>query len=528
MKYILIILTFTIFGVFVYAEDAFALPCDDPAHCYGLQMHRQNFVDGLEYDLSAPDLWIDRNVCTDIAVSAGWLRSHLTGEWVEAGVTKGTFKQLDGTYTCVTLLSTYYAYNQLIVDRYQYIEILVPNGRVDPGDKIDVRIQKNDQKQILAFVNTPDRSSNFAVARLTLQPNNNYFADFGIEGTVSASGEYSSIPMSKFTNTKILRNDVWANLPSTTTINIPVTGQGYLAMKCPNNSFIAGTVTSLDCNNVAVRNQVPIFDNIVKIVSTGTPISIPLTAVDTDKDYLSYKLASQPTYGVTGLGNNALLTTNSDGHTSQVPYDPPNPPVSDTFRVSVTDKRDGHTREALISIIGPTPADSVPSPVDDLAYTVSGNTITLSWSHPENGGSEITHYRIERSSDTNTWSLVNTISETSTNYTITGQPGYSTYHRIFAHNSIGQSAPSNVIQPRIIDTTPPTITISTPTTNLVITSQNVPVTSNIFEFDNSGIKNIQMTMDHVLTTDPISVSRIGIVTTTATSEITGVDNGSVH
>ncbi len=250
-----------------------------------------------------------------------------------------------------------------------------------------------------------------------------------------------------------------------------------------------------------------------------------MAAVDTDKDYLSYKLVSQPTYGVTGLGNNAPLTTNTDGTTSQVPYDPPNPPVSDSFRVSVTDKRDGHTREALISIVGPTPGPAIPSAVDDLAYAVSGNTITLSWSHPDDGGSEITHYKIERSTDTDTWSLVNTVSETSTSYTITGQPGYAKYHRIFAYNSIGQSASSNVIQPRIIDTSPPVITINTPATDQVITSQSIPVTSNIFEYDDSGIENVQMTMDHVLTTDPISVSRIGIVTATATSEITGVDNG---
>ncbi len=250
-----------------------------------------------------------------------------------------------------------------------------------------------------------------------------------------------------------------------------------------------------------------------------------MAAVDTDKDYLSYKLVSQPTYGVTGLGNNAPLTTNTDGTTSQVPYDPPNPPVSDSFRVSVTDKRDGHTREALISIVGPTPGPTIPSAVDDLAYAVSGNTITLSWSHPDDGGSEITHYKIERSTDTDTWSLVNTVSETSTSYTITGQPGYAKYHRIFAYNSIGQSASSNVIQPRIIDTSPPVITINTPATDQVITSQSIPVTSNIFEYDDSGIENVQMTMDHVLTTDPISVSRIGIVTATATSEITGVDNG---
>lgn len=140
MKYVLIILAFVIFGVFVCAEDAFALPCDDPAHCYGLQIHRQNFVDGLEYDLSAPDLWIDRNACTDIAVSTGWLRSASNGEWVEAGITKGSFRNLGTDPSCVTLLSTYYAYNTMVgLGDYNYLEIIVPNGRVDPGDNVDVK-----------------------------------------------------------------------------------------------------------------------------------------------------------------------------------------------------------------------------------------------------------------------------------------------------------------------------------------------------------------------------------------------------
>ncbi len=158
MKYLLIIFALVTIGIFSYTQDASAqLACNDP-HCYGLQIHRQNFVDGLEYDLSAPDLWIDRNACTDIAVSTGWLVSVSNDEWVESGVTKGHLENLDGTSTCITQLSTYYAYNTQFRDRYEYTEILVPNGRVDSGDNVDVKIQKNDQNQILAYVNTPDMS----------------------------------------------------------------------------------------------------------------------------------------------------------------------------------------------------------------------------------------------------------------------------------------------------------------------------------------------------------------------------------
>ncbi|MCJ8306301.1 MAG: hypothetical protein HRU07_04545 [Nitrosopumilus sp.] len=527
MKNVLIIFTLTVIGVFSYSQDTSAqLVCDDP-HCYALEIHRQNFVDGLKYDLAAPDLWIDRNACNDIAVSTGWLISTSNSEWVEAGITKGSLRNLDGTITCVTQLSTYYAYNFLKSDgKYSYIEFLVPNGRVDTRDDVNVKIQQNDQNQIRVHVNTPDRLDEFASARITLQPNNNYYADFGIEGTVSAPTEYSSIPMSKYTNTKILRNDIWIDLPNTTTLSIPTAGQGYKAMKCPNNSFIAGTVTALDCNNVATRNQVPIFGNIVRTITTNTPITIPLMATDTDKDYLTYKLVSSSTHGTTDHTNRASPISTTNGETSQIVYTPTsNTPESDTFRVSVTDKRVGHTKESLVSITGPTSGPTISDAIDDLSHVISGNTITLSWSHPFNGGSEITSYRIERSVDTNTWSLVNTISETLTSYDITSSPGSIQYYRILVNNANGPSASSNIVQPYIIDNTPPVITISTPTTNQIITSQNIPVTSNIFEYDNSGIENVQMLIDHVIITNPISVLHVGGISITATSEITGVDNG---
>ncbi len=92
---ILIALVFTLSFV-AYNQDAFAiLGCDNP-HCYSLvQSSRSSPIQGMEYELDSPDLWVDRNACLNIAVSTGWLvanplpRNNGLVEWVESGVTKG-------------------------------------------------------------------------------------------------------------------------------------------------------------------------------------------------------------------------------------------------------------------------------------------------------------------------------------------------------------------------------------------------------------------------------------------------------
>ena len=92
---------------------------------------------------------------------------------------------------------------------------MIPNGRVDSGDNVNVKIEKFGNNQIEFFVNTPDRTPEFVTARINMNEDNLYLADFGIEGTISATDEYSSIPISKFTNLKIKNTaGSWINLPS--------------------------------------------------------------------------------------------------------------------------------------------------------------------------------------------------------------------------------------------------------------------------------------------------------------------------
>ena len=99
--------------------------------------------------------------------------------------------------------------------------------------------------------------------------------------------------------------------------------------------------------------------------------------------------------------------------------------------------------------IGPPTAPSAPQPPTGLAATVSSSSqINLSWTAPSNnGGSAITGYEIDRSTDGGTtWSvLVSNTASTGTTYSNTGLTAATTYtYRVSAINSVGTSSPSNI------------------------------------------------------------------------------------
>jgi len=88
------------------------------------------------------------------------------------------------------------------------------------------------------------------------------------------------------------------------------------------------------------------------------------------------------------------------------------------------------------------------APTSLVANTVSSSTIDLNWNAPtNNGGSPVTAYMIERSTDNgNTWStLVANTGTTSTTYSDTGLSSDTTYtYRVSAINSVGAGSSSNV------------------------------------------------------------------------------------
>ena len=99
-------------------------------------------------------------------------------------------------------------------------------------------------------------------------------------------------------------------------------------------------------------------------------------------------------------------------------------------------------------------------PTGVMATAFGGAQIDLSWTAPSDGGSAITGYRIEVSTDggTNWTDLVANTRTTGTKYTHTGLAAGSTRHyRVSAINAVGTSAASDVVS----DTTATTCTLNT-------------------------------------------------------------------
>ena len=109
---------------------------------------------------------------------------------------------------------------------------------------------------------------------------------------------------------------------------------------------------------------------------------------------------------------------------------------------------------------------TAPGAPTGLSATARGSDeINLSWTAPDStGGSDITGYKIESSSDAGSnWSnLVADTSNTNTAYQHAGlSPGDTRHYRVSAINSVGTSAPSNTANATtatVTDTTAPTVT----------------------------------------------------------------------
>src|SRR5207302_3974695 len=137
----------------------------------------------------------------------------------------------------------------------------------------------------------------------------------------------------------------------------------------------------------------------------------------------------------------ATVTTNSTGGFSTTFQVPTAPDGSHT--VQATDGA-GNIHSATF-IVGP--SGTAPQPPTGLtATTVSSSQVNLSWTAPSNnGGSAITGYEIERSTNGGTFStIVPNTGSASTTFSNTGLNPSTTYtYRVSAINSIGTSSPSN-------------------------------------------------------------------------------------
>ena len=152
-----------------------------------------------------------------------------------------------------------------------------------------------------------------------------------------------------------------------------------------------------------------------------------------------YKIATDSAWtdGTIGLSIPATIT----GLTPNEPYQ---------FRVFAinsigTSESSLITSGTLVPRQDPTVPDvtTVPDTPTNLQATTGDSIVTLSWTAPSDGGSSITGYTIQQSTDGTTWTAVFTVSGTTA--TVTGlTDGVQYSFRVLATNSAGDSQPSNV------------------------------------------------------------------------------------
>ena len=128
------------------------------------------------------------------------------------------------------------------------------------------------------------------------------------------------------------------------------------------------------------------------------------------------------------------------------------------YRVSAINSEGAGTASNVAN--ADTDAPAKPSKPTGLSATADGQTeIDLSWTAPsDDGGADITGYRIEVSTDGSSWSdLVANTNSTATSYTHTGLTAESTRHyRVSAINSAGTGPASNVDNATTNSAPPPT------------------------------------------------------------------------
>src|SRR2546422_394115 len=136
-----------------------------------------------------------------------------------------------------------------------------------------------------------------------------------------------------------------------------------------------------------------------------------------------------------------------------------------TYRVSAINSIGTSSPSTTVSATTPI---ATPTPPTGLAASASSSSqISLGWTAPaDNGGSAITGYKIDRSTDGgSTWStIVSNSGSTATTYSDTGLTPATTYaYRVSAINAIGTSSPSNTIPATTPIATPSPPTGLTPT-----------------------------------------------------------------
>src|SRR5207302_1641268 len=175
-------------------------------------------------------------------------------------------------------------------------------------------------------------------------------------------------------------------------------------------------------------------------------------------------------FGVSNLPNQSTITTDSSHVGYMYITDDTLPNPYDTVPSYLS------TNVAMLDT-GISKATAPGSPTGLTAIAASSSQIHLSWTAPSNnGGSTITGYEIERSTDGGTTfsTIVSNTGSTSTTYSDSGlNPSTAYTYRVSAINSVGTSSPSNTASTTIPQ--PPTgLTATAASTSQINLSWTAP------------------------------------------------------
>ncbi len=209
-----------------------------------------------------------------------------------------------------------------------------------------------------------------------------------------------------------------------------------------------GTGEASDSDNATTSTTVPGKPTGLTATADGTgTIDLEWAAPSSTggSPITGYKIEISPD----GTSNWTELVANTNSTGTTYSHTGLSPGTTRHYRVSaINDNGDGAASDSDSATTDSALSNTVPDEPTGLTATASGTgTIDLDWTAPSNdGGSAITGYRIEFSSDGNPpWTNHAVTSTPATTYSHTGlSPGTTRHYRVSALNGVGFSDPSNI------------------------------------------------------------------------------------
>src|SRR2546426_948620 len=231
---------------------------------------------------------------------------------------------------------------------------------------------------------------------------------------------------------------------------------GSTATTCSDTGLAAGTAYTYRVsaiNSVGTGSPSNSASATTLAVAPSPPMGLAATAVSSSQINLSWTAPNNGGSAITGYkiersadGGSTWSTIVSNSGSTATTYSDTGLAHTTTYTYRVSAINSVGTGSPSSAASATTLAVAPSSPTGLTATAVSSSQISLSWTAANNGGSAITGYKIERSTDDGTtWStLVANTGSTATTYSDTGLTHTTTYtYRVSAINSVGTGSPSS-------------------------------------------------------------------------------------